>query len=39
MLVTDLVADTFFVADVFLNFNTGYIKEQVVGPAQGLRRL
>ena len=29
MLVTDLFADTFFVADIFLNFNTGYIREQV----------
>ncbi len=29
MLVTDLFADTFFVADIFLNFNTGFIREQV----------
>lgn len=31
MLVTDLFADAFFVADIALNFNTGFIREQVHG--------
>ena len=29
MLATDLLADLFFMADVVLNFNTGFIKDQV----------
>ena len=29
MLATDLLADLFFMADVILNFNTGFIKDQV----------
>lgn len=30
MLVTDLLADAFFVADIVLNFNTGFITEQAM---------
>ena len=29
MLATDIFVDLFFVGDVVLNFNTGFIKEQV----------
>lgn len=29
MLATDIFVDLFFVGDIVLNFNTGFIKEQV----------